>query len=373
MTGAFEISGGIANCNRNILIALKNLSEERELNLKIISLYDNQYDNKDSSNNSTNFKGFHGNKVKFSKELLKYSISHRSNALYVFDHVTLASPLLPLVKLGLIKLVIFTHGSESWKRVRKTSVWSFESAQLVLTNSNYTLNKIKIQMPDINGVACPLGLSPLFTLNNNLDSNYDEPIQLLAVDERNYPLGDRVLLLVARMHPDEREKGHYQLIDVLPSLVKKYPDIQLVFPGDGEDKNNIIKYAKKLNVAPYVFTPGYVSTDMLKRLYKKCYAYIMPSTQEGFGLSYLEAMNYGKPCVGCYDQGAEDIIINGETGYLLKNPNDPEELFNIIDELFKDKIRSAQIGKNGFERLHQHFTADRFQERLINNILPLLC
>ena len=372
MTGAFEISGGIANCNHNILIALKRLTEDKGLNFKILSLYDSHYDDKDNSCNSTDFKGFKGNKVRFSLELIKNSIIYGYKSIYLFDHVTLVKPILPFVKLGLIKPVIFAHGSESWKKIRKSSVLSFGSAQLVLANSNHTLNKMKNQMPNINLEACPLGLSPSFALNNNLNNEYDEPIHLLAGDEIDYALGDRVLLLVARMHPNEREKGHYQLIDVLPNLLKKHPDVQLVFPGDGEDKNNIIKYAKDLNVAPYVFTPGYVETDELIRFYKKCYSYVMPSTQEGFGLSYLEAMNYGKPCVGCYGQGAEDIIVNGETGYLVHDPNDSKELETCLLALLSNPSNARKIGRNGFYRLHKYFTPKRYQVRIKQHIGKLL-
>ncbi len=51
---------------------------------------------------------------------------------------------------------------------------------------------------------------------------------------------------------------------------------------------------------------------MLEQLYSQCYAFVVPSKQEGFGLVHLEAMNFGKPCVGCFDDGAADVNVDGE-------------------------------------------------------------
>ena len=125
---------------------------------------------------------------------------------------------------------------------------------------------------------------------------------------------------------DQREgkKGHRDLINVLPALLGEFPEVQVVLPGPGDDRNNLQALAQRKGVAPSVFLPGFVSTETLRSLYRDCYAFVLPSQQEGFGLAYLEAMNYAKPCVGCYDQGAEDVIVHGESGFLVHDPHNAQ-------------------------------------------------
>lgn len=98
----------------------------------------------------------------------------------------------------------------------------------------------------------------------------------------------------------------------------------------------------------------------------------MPSRQEGFGLVYLEAMNYGKPCVGCRDDGAEEVIEHERTGLLLRQPVTREELFACLGALLRDPQRAQEMGEHGFRRLHEEFTARQLQERIRRHISALL-
>jgi glycosyltransferase involved in cell wall biosynthesis len=111
---------------------------------------------------------------------------------------------------------------------------------------------------------------------------------------------------------------------------------------------------------------------MLQALYHRCFALVMPSTQEGFGLAYLEAMNFARPCIGCRDQGAEDVIVHGETGILLREPENPGELYEAVCALLADASTAARLGRNGFERLHAGFTALHFQSRIEQLLLTVI-
>jgi len=177
---------------------------------------------------------------------------------------------------------------------------------------------------------------------------------------------------VARMHPGEREKGHKALLKVMPSLLQRYPEAQLVFAGPGDDIPALRGAALDARIGGSVFFPGFVSVEYLRQLYHRCYAFVMPSLQEGFGLAYLEAMNYAKPCVGCRDQGAEDVIVHDETGFLVQNPDDQAELEGAISILLGDSERASSMGRNGFARLHSQFTATHYQARIRDHIGRLL-
>src|SRR5262249_16135693 len=238
------------------------------------------------------------------------------------DHVALALPALPLARARLVRTVVFAHGSESWKRIKRTSCWTLKSATLCLTNSDFTLRKMRERLAEVNAVACPLGLSPEIPLNTPEPGPFEGALELEAADGSKRSIGEKMILMVARMHPREREKGHLAVLKVMPALLREHPSAQLVFAGPGEDIPALRAAALGANVGAYVFFPGFVPVEYLRRLYHRCYAFVMPSRQEGFGLAYLEAMNYAKPCIGCLDQGAEDVIIDDETGLLVREPDD---------------------------------------------------
>jgi phosphatidylinositol alpha-1,6-mannosyltransferase len=370
MTGAYGISGGIATVNKNILNALLDLIQNNpSCSLKVLSLLESSQHRPSYLSNSVIFKGFSGNKSLLSLELLRDIFS---NSLFIFDHVTLALPLLPFATLKLVKTVIFAHGSESWKRIKLTSQWSFQSATLCLTNSDFTLRKMQSQFSGFRGSSCILGLSPDFKLNPQLPRRENQTILLEASDGCQRQLGSQALMLTARLHPGEREKGHYQLVKVLPKLLAQFPEVQLIFPGEGDDRENFKSYAISNGVASSVFLPGYVSKEILEQLYCHCYAFVMPSKQEGFGLVYLEAMNWAKPCVGCFDDGAEDVIIQEKTGLLVHDPDNEDELIRVLTRLLKNPLEAQSFGEQGFYRLHEKFTTQHMQSRFQNAISELI-
>ena len=369
MTGARSVAGGIATSNLNNLYALRDLVSEKGMGLEIFSYLEREKDRPTFLHPGISFTGFGKRKWVLAAALL-LRLSQRP--VFIFDHVRLALPLFPFAKFRLIKVVIFAHGSEAWKRMSRTSRWSFESASLCLANSQFTMKRMRERIAQFNGVACPLGLSPDFDSNGKLEDSSYNKLELEAADQRMRSLGKRVLLLVARMDSREGQKGHRALIKILPELLRKFPDVQLVFPGPGDDRENLRQLAQNQGVAQAVFIPGWVSHSVLRALYQHCYALIMPSQQEGFGLAYLEAMNYAKPCVGCFDQGAEEIIVDGETGFLIRDPNNPQELLEKVSTLLVEPELAERMGKKGFERLHQFFTSQQYQERIKEAISKVL-
>ena len=369
ITGVSRVPGGIAKANLNVLQALSDLVMELSGSLTVLSLLERDVDRPAFLTPSIKFKGFEGNQKLFAVSLLREVSTTR---LFCFDHVSLSLPLLPLTAAGVVRTVIFNHGSESWKRVQRLNRLSIRHATKCLTNSHYTLKKMQERLGKFSGEACPLGLPPDFPLNPDIVERNGSPLVLKAVDGGIRTIGKRMLLLVARMLPTERGKGHYQLLIAMSDLLRTYPDVQLVFAGDGGDRPVFEGMARERGIATAVFLPGFVSLDQLKKLYEYCFAFVMPSVQEGFGITYLEAMNYGKPCIGCFDQGTEDVVVDGVTGLLVHDQNDREELLGTIKKLLDDPEQAAQLGRNGFNRLHQQFTAAHHQSRVREQISKLI-
>jgi glycosyltransferase involved in cell wall biosynthesis len=374
MTGAGSVCGGIASTNANIAVALSDFATEKKCSLTVLSLNERPDDRLDLLPEWVDFRAFHGRKAAFAASLFRAALGC---SLLFFDHVRLSLPVMPLAAFGAARMVIFAHGSESWRKPSRLARQAFRSAALCLANSRYTLSRMHETLGEFQGVACPLGLDPRVPLNDHIPAASNGSVALEAADGVRRSLNRQFLLLVGRMiapRPGsyEGQKGHRLLIKLLPKLLAEFPDVQLVFPGPGDDRENIRHIAEELGVGDSVFLPGEVSFDMLRTFYRDCYAFVMPSLQEGFGLVYLEAMNFGKPCVGCFDQGAEEIVVHGETGYLIRDLNDPQELLGVLRRLLREPLLSQDMGKRGFERLHRHFTSQHFQERIKEQFSSLL-
>ena len=368
MTGACALTGGIATLNRNILRSLIDLAHEYSIDLHVLSFLESAVDRPDWMPAEYQFRPFQGSKVRITLAMWRLALQ---GSLFVFDHVTLSVPILPAMISSHNKVIMFAHGSEAWRELRPTSRWAYRCADLCLAVSCFTLKKMREMFSGFRAVVCPLGLSPDFKCFDTPPESVYPDIRMSAVDGHTYALTQHMLLLVGRMHPKQVGKGHELVMQAVSLIGEKYPKLQAVFAGEGDDRSRLEAFAHEQKIANKVFFCGAVSTEELKILYQSCYAFVMPSRQEGFGLVYLEAMSYAKPCIGCWDDGAEEVIIDGETGFLIHDPKDPHELARVLDTILKHPAEANRLGMQGFARLRTHFTSAQVQQRIKQHLLKI--
>jgi glycosyltransferase involved in cell wall biosynthesis len=91
----------------------------------------------------------------------------------------------------------------------------------------------------------------------------------------------------------------------------------------------------------------------------------MPSTEEAFGVAYIEAMAGGVPAIGCRGEpGPEEIAAAGD-GFMLVPPGDIERLTQRIDELLSDPQRLREAALRARATVAAHFTWKRCGEQTI--------
>lgn len=361
-TGIERTTGGIASANRNVLAALDGMASARGGRAEALVLGE-------PVRREAGYRAFGGAKAGFALATLA---AMPGADLIVFDHVRLALPMLAVPPALRPPVVICAHGSESWRRMKPGSIPAFRAADLVLANSAYTLGRMQARFSGFAGVACPLGLPPQFAMTAAPPAQGTEPIELRAADGVVRGLGPRMLLLVGRLDPGEREKGHRELMAVMPALAERFPEVQLVFVGGGGDLTPLTEAARASSAAAGIFLPGQVATEQLAALYRRAYAYVMPSRQEGFGLVYLEAMNFAKPCLACRDDGGAEVVVDGETGLLVDQPIDLGQLRDRLGDLLADPARARAMGEAGWRRLAAQFSSQAHQARVAGLVAPLL-
>jgi len=136
-----------------------------------------------------------------------------------------------------------------------------------------------------------------------------------------------------------KEKGVLELVQAARGL-------PLVVVGDGPLRKRVPQ------------ARGFVPRDELERLYAEAAVVACPSRREGFGVTCLEAMAYGKPVVAGDVGGLRDLVVDGETG-LLVPPRDPPALRAALERLLRDRDLRLRLGAAARERARARFSWDR--------------
>src|SRR5262249_14799665 len=94
-------------------------------------------------------------------------------------------------------------------------------------------------------------------------------------------------------------------------------DIVYLIVGDGDDQKRLEAMACQAGVADRVRFLGAVQLPKLIDVYRTADLFVMPSTGEGFGIAFLEAMATGTPAIGLAEGGSKDALADGELGELV--------------------------------------------------------
>ena len=170
-----------------------------------------------------------------------------------------------------------------------------------------------------------------------------------------YGLCDRTILLTfGRLSSEEQYKGHDEVLEVLPSLVEKIPDVTYLICGDGDDRPRLEAKAKRLGIAERVVFAGYVPEEEKEDHYRLADAFVMPGRGEGFGIVYLEAMACGVPVVASSADASQEAVRGGELGVVA----DPDDR-NSVQSGILEAINEPRGVPDGLE----YFSVGRFRER----------
>jgi teichuronic acid biosynthesis glycosyltransferase TuaC len=149
-----------------------------------------------------------------------------------------------------------------------------------------------------------------------------------------------VILSVGNLIPS---KGHALLLRAFAGLLERYPDASCEIIGDGPERSHLRALAAELNISEKVRFLGRQSRTQVAEAMRRCTIFALPSSYEGLGCVYLEAMSAGKPAIACRGQGIEDIIRHGVNGWLIE-PDNLNDLVVTLSVLLQDRALRNRIG-----------------------------
>jgi len=150
-------------------------------------------------------------------------------------------------------------------------------------------------------------------------------------------------------------KGHRYLFQAMSSIREWNPHAHLIVIGEGPEKERLEKLRVELGLESAITMLGF--QENVAPILKQLDVYVHPSVQEPFGIAVLEAMAAGKCVVATAVGGVPEIVVQGETGYLVPAQNS-DQLSSAISAAFANWKNTVRMGKNGRNRVLEMFDID---------------
>jgi glycosyltransferase involved in cell wall biosynthesis len=164
--------------------------------------------------------------------------------------------------------------------------------------------------------------------------------------------GEPIIGTVGRL---VERKGHYDLLEAWPTILRSHPNVQLLIVGNGPERKGLQQRTKELNCGCSVSFAG--RRDDVPDLLDAMDIFVFPSHYEGLPGALLEAMIAGLPVVATPVDGNSELIEDGVTGIFVP-PHDSDTLADRLVELLSDPERQHTLGSAASDFAQQEFAIE---------------
>ena len=344
--------GGIPVYNQHLVRAASEASPASQLD--VLSLNDHEIPGAAEATGRVQFVGVGPRTRRFhrSRALVgAIRMARRARPhLIVCGHINLAPLGFLLKAMTGSRVALVGHGIEVWNPPARLR-WFARRMDRVLPVSRFTADRM---------ISWGVAPERVTLLPDTVDGEVFRPVGTGS------PGGgaDRLrLLTVARLAASEQYKGIDRVLDALATIRSPARRISYRIAGAGDDLPRLRRLATERGLDDVVEFLGFVDDDDLPRLYSDSDLFIMPSTREGFGIVFLEALACGTPVVGGNRDGSVDALCGGRLGRLV-DPGDVDEIAAAIVEAMEpvDDRRTRRRWLR--DRVLEEYGFDRFRERV---------
>jgi colanic acid/amylovoran biosynthesis glycosyltransferase len=169
----------------------------------------------------------------------------------------------------------------------------------------------------------------------------------LECDTPQFPKSPQILC-VGRLCD---EKAQLLLVLAVAQLKKRRIDFRLVLAGDGPNRAQIERAVAEAGLQENVTITGWVSGERVRQEIASATLFVLPSLIEGLPVAIMEAMALGRPVISTFIAGIPELVISGETGWLVP-AGDVEALAGeLANALSLSEIQLRKIGEAGKKRV----------------------
>lgn len=176
----------------------------------------------------------------------------------------------------------------------------------------------------------------------------------------NFSENDVVIGMVATL---EYRKGHRYAIEAAKKLISINSNIKFIFTGDGKLKRELLEDVRENSLGKNIVFTGYV--DNVEKIFAICDVIMLTSLWEGLPQVLVQAAAAGKPIVSFDVEGAREIVVDGENGFIVPIKDVPSLVERIKYLVFNlDKARS--MGKDGRTLIGDRWKTEKMIEQTVN-------
>ena len=267
--------------------------------------------------------------------------NHRPNVIFC-GHCFMAPLAAMIARFRGIPLWIQVHGVEAWDQLPSVYRRALEGATLITSVSRYSRRRL-LQW---------VGIDPrrVKVLPNTVGAEFRPGRKPEMLMDRYSVRGKKVLMTVSRLASEEKYKGHDRVIRALPGVLSKHNEAIYVIVGDGDDRPRIEALVQTSGLTDKVRFAGRVAPEELPDHYRLADLLVMPSTGEGFGIVFLEAMATGIPVIGGDRDGSMDPLADGVLGSIINPEKSENELASAICSILADppNVDSSRFNSESF-------------------------
>jgi glycosyltransferase involved in cell wall biosynthesis len=190
------------------------------------------------------------------------------------------------------------------------------------------------------------------------------------------PGGDRLKPRITLAQVRARTKTRPLQILFLGNLIRrKAPELLLAaarplgdrvhvhFAGRTDMEPNTVRRLRAAPKGMRITFYGHIDGAKLSALMSRCHVMALPSSYEGFGIAYLEALGIGLPVIGTHSGAASEIIRHGENGFLIE-PGNLEQLTQILKRFDADRKLLVRMSRNALSSFKRHATWRQSMEKI---------
>lgn len=266
-----------------------------------------------------------------------------------------------------IPLLVDVHGDffnnlawlrESWKHrlyamLQKRVLHAADHIRVVSFGIEVKLRAAGIPKEQITVIETPI--------NSDVFLSFDEHQKIFLEEIKFKYQHTNVLVFSGRL---VLAKNLEFLIRIVAALKKKREDFLLLIIGDGELRSRLEQLVTKERVSSHVQFLGAVPHAELAAYYRIARCLILPSTNESFGKVIIEAGLSGTTTLASNTTGAQNIIIDGRTGFLAPI-NDLDAFVGMLEELLDYPEQTKQLGDWAKEEYSKKYSGDETIDRII--------
>lgn len=158
-------------------------------------------------------------------------------------------------------------------------------------------------------------------------------------------------------------KGYEYVLQAAPAVLRQFPRARFLFIGDGILRGELERMARRLGVIEKVTFAGLVEPEDIPGAIKAMDVVVHASLREGLARVLPQALLSGKPVVSFDVDGAREVVIDGETGFLVK-PESVEGLADAIEKALGDLPAAHRMAARGRELFTDRFRVETLVRKI---------